>query len=76
MFEYNIHPDNSSKQFIETCNKICKELKSAKKDKMLIDVDGTTIQKISFGNKNIYVYDDYDIGAVFVKSEIPLNFLR
>lgn len=75
MFEYNIFSENSSEKFIETCEKISRNLVSAEKMKLLIDVDGSTIQKFLFKGKAIIVYDDYDVCAVFVKSEIPLDFL-
>ena len=42
---------------------------------MLTDVDGTTIQTYTYKGKDIDVYDDYDVGAVFIKSEIALNSL-
>ena len=76
MFEYNIYPENSSEKFFETCETISKNLNNAIKNKMLTDVDGSTIQKFMLGDKSVTVYDDYDIGAVFVKSEIPLGFLK
>ena len=72
-FEYTIHPDNSSKEFKKACSKIETLLPNAIKSKLLIDVDGSTIQVYSQDEKKIVVYDDYDVGAVFVKSEIDLS---
>ena len=75
MFDYNIYRDNSQKKFKETCKKIEKEYPNAIKKKLLIDVDGSTIQTYTENGKYIDVYDDYDIGAVFVISEINLDKL-
>ena len=73
MFDYNIFPNNSSAEFKKACAVIERAYPDAIKKKLLVDVDGTTIQTYSFNGKDIDVYDDYDIGAVFVKSEINLN---
>ncbi len=74
-YDYNIYPDNSPQKFKETCDKIEAFLPNAHKKKLLIDVDGTTIQVFTVNNMDIDVYDDYDIGAVFVKSEINLDVI-
>lgn len=73
MFDYNIHPDNSPKIFKQTCAIIEAAIPEAIKRKLLVDVDGSTIQTFTKDGKDIDVYDDYDIGAVFVKSEIDLS---
>lgn len=72
-YDYNIYKDNSQKKFKEACAKIEKSLPYAVKHKLLIDVDGSTIQTYTVDGKDIDVYDDYDIGAVFAKSEICLD---
>lgn len=46
-----------------------------KKHKLIIDVDDTTIQTYTKNNKDIDVFDDYDIGAVFIKSELDLSMI-
>ena len=66
-YDYNIYPDNSPQKFKETCKKIEKAFPNANKRKLLIDVDGSTIQTYSENSKHIDVYEDYDIGAVFFK---------
>lgn len=75
MFDYNIYSDNSPEKFKETCKKIEQVYPNVIKRKLLIDVDGSTIQTYTENGKDIDVYDDYDIGAVFVKSEINLDKL-
>lgn len=50
-----------------------KSFPNAEKRKLLIDVDGSTIQTYIQDGKDIDVFDDYEVGAVFVKSEIELK---
>lgn len=76
MFDYNIHTDNSPEEFKKTCEKIRKAYPNAKEQKLLVDVDGTTIQTFTQDGKDIDVYDDYDVGAVYVKSEIELKLFK
>ncbi len=73
MFDYTISPNNSPEEFKKICDKIEKAYPNAHKHKLLIDVDGTTIQTFTEKGKDIDVYDDYDVGAVFIKSEIALE---
>lgn len=73
LFDYNIYPSNSVGKFKATCKKIESNILGLKKEDLLIDVDGTTIQVYEKDEKKIIVFDDYDIGAVFVKSDIALD---
>lgn len=72
-YDYNIFPDNNPEKFKETCQEIQSKYPQAVKKDLLVDVDGSTIQVFVIDGKEIAVYDDYDIGAVFVKSEIELR---
>lgn len=72
-FDYNICPDNSPEVFKKVCKKIEEHFSDLIKEPLLVDVDGTTIQTYMRQEKEIVVFDDYDIGAVFVQSEIELN---
>lgn len=72
-FEYSIYPDNSSSIFDETCEKIDRAFKDAEKQEKLVDVDGSTIQRFHIDGKKVVVYDDYDVGAVYVESDINLS---
>ncbi len=76
MFDYTVAIKNDPKAFKETCAQIEAQFPTFGKEELLIDVDGSTIQMYSVGKKRMIVYDDYDIGAVFVKSDIELPFLR
>lgn len=75
IYDYTIFPNNSPQKFDECCKKIEKEFSDLYKNKLLIDVDGSLIQTYKYNGKDIDVYDDYDVGAVYVKSEIDLDNL-
>ena len=71
--EYTIYPDNSPEKFREFCSTIENNFSGLQKEKLLIDVDGSTIQVYTLDGKDIKVYDDYDVGAVFAISDIDLS---
>ena len=73
MYDYTIFPDNSPKEFKKACKMIQKALPNATPHDLLIDVDGSTIQTFEYEGQEISVYDDYDVGAVYVISEIDLD---
>ena len=75
MFDYTVCKDNSPHAFKTICQSIEKNFPSAKKQKLLVDVDGSTIQTYTENGKDIDVYDDYDVGAVYIKSEIDLSLI-
>ena len=72
-YDYTVAKDNSPDIFMEICQKIEQAYPSAVKEKLLVDVDGSTIQTFTLEDKIIDVFDDYDIGAVYVKSDIELS---
>lgn len=74
-YDYTVLPDNSTKVFKETCNTIKNKFANIISKDLLVDVDGTTIQEYIVDDKSIVIYDDYDVGAVYVKSQINLNNL-
>lgn len=76
MFDYTIYKNNSADVFKKTCEEIEKAFPNAEKKKLLIDVDGSTIQTYTQDGKDIDVYDDYEVGAVYVKSEIELPMYK
>ena len=53
--------------------KIEKELKPLKKEKLLIDVDGSLIQVYYTDSKKIKVLNDYEVDAVYIESEKELS---
>ena len=72
-YDYTIYPDNNPKIFKDTCKRIEEIFPNMKKAELLIDVDGSTVQIFGEEPKEIIVYDDYDVGDVFVKSDIDLS---
>ncbi|MBE5928336.1 MAG: hypothetical protein E7267_03045 [Lachnospiraceae bacterium] len=73
MYDYTIFPDNSPKEFKKVCKMIQSVFPNATVHELLVDVDGSTIQTFTQDGKDIDVYDDYDVGAVYVKSEVDLG---
>ncbi len=73
MFDYTIYKENSQQVFNNTCKLIERSFPNAHKSKLLVDFDGTTIQTFTEDGKDIDIYDDYEVGAVFVKSGIDLG---
>ena len=74
-YDYTIRKNNSPKSFKMACAAIENKYPELKKDDLLVDVDGSTIQIYGEEPKEVIVYDDYDVGAVFVKSDIDLSEL-
>jgi len=73
MFDYNIHKEASNKEFKSACVKIEKAFENAKKDNMLVDVDGSLVQSYWVDGKEIRILNDYEVDAVYAKSEIELD---
>lgn len=72
-YYYTIFPDNSPEKFRKFCNAIENYFSDLHKNKLLIDVDGSTIQTYTLDGKTIEVYDDYEVGAVFAISDFDLS---
>lgn len=60
-------------EFRKTCTVIEGNVKGIKKGTLLVDVDGTMIQTYNASGKEIKVFNDYDVDAVYVDSEIDLT---
>lgn len=73
VFDYTIFPENSTAVYNSTCSRIENAFPQFKKAKELIDVDGSTIQTYTLNDEAIKVFDDYDVGAVYVKSTFDLK---
>lgn len=72
-FYYTLYGDNSPAVFKRACYRIEQLCTRLVKHELLIDVDGSTIQIYSDGEKEVIVFDDYDVGAVFAESDIDLS---
>lgn len=73
MFSYNISKVADNKAFHKVCSSIESELKDIKKEKLLVDVDGTMIQKYTRTDGSITVFNDYEVDAVYVDSDVDLS---
>lgn len=72
MFEYVICNQASKEIFDKQCEALEKNITNIKKGGLIQDVDSSLLQYYYYDEKRIIVYNDEDIGAVFVKSEIDL----
>lgn len=74
MFDYNVYPEANEVAYKKAVALIAMHFPKLKKEKELIDVDSTAIQVFSLSKKTaVRVFNDTDIGAVYVKSEIDLS---
>lgn len=73
MYTYNIAKNPDNKAFKNTCAQIESKMSDLKKEKLLIDVDGSVIQIYRSPTGKITIFNDYLVGAVYVDSEIDLG---
>lgn len=73
MYSYNIAKSADKNAFNHTCALIESKVKDVKKGKILEDVDGTLIQIYNAPSGKIKVYNDYEVDAVYVDSEMELK---
>lgn len=73
MFTYTVYKNNSAEKFKEACAMLEIHYNKADKDKLLTDVDGTQIQVYHTNGNEIIVFNDIEIGAVYIKSQVDLS---
>ena len=73
MYSYNISEMANKKDFEKACRAIEKEVKVTVKESLLEDVDGTLIQIYHTNEGKIKVFNDYEVDAVYVDSEMKIN---
>lgn len=73
LYEYNICNQADEEIFLKQCNALENKIPNVKKDKLLIDVDESKIQKYLLDGKEIKVYNSNYINEVFIKSEVELE---
>lgn len=73
MFSYTIAKEADNVAFEKACERIEAKIENIQKCKLLIDVDGTLIQKYEIDSKKIKVVNDYEVDAVYVEAEISLD---
>ena len=74
MIKYNVHNVADNKKFKMACDKIESNIKDLSIE-TLIDVDGSIIRTYNSDNGRIEVYNDYEVDAVYIDSEINLDGL-
>lgn len=73
MYKYNISKSASNSEFKNICDIIEKTIKDIKSEKPIVDVDGSVIKIYSRSDLSIKVYNDYEVDAVYVDSDIDLS---
>ena len=73
MYDDTISKSADNEQFKTACKKIEDRMHGLKKEKRLVDVDGSLIQIYYSGSKKIKVYNDYEVDAVYVESDMDLS---
>ena len=72
-YEIPIYPDNNPKVFKAACARLERAYPRLKKGRLLVDVDGSTIQIYRLDGKEIIIYDDYDVGAVVAMADVDIS---
>lgn len=73
MFSYTVAKTANEKAFAEACRLIESQFKKIDKEKALTDVDGSVVQIYRQGDDTIKVYNDYEVDAVYVDSDVELK---
>ena len=73
MYSYTISKEPSNELFLKTCKLIESGLQYLEKEKMLIDVDGSCIQKYHIPQGIIKVCNDFEVYALYIDSDIDLE---
>lgn len=72
-YSYTLCPNISNEVFMETCRNIDRHWPEFRKERPLIDVDGTMIQIYYQDRNEVVVYNDVEVGAVYIESDINLD---
>lgn len=73
MFSYNISTSADENAFFSTCDTIENAFPKLEKEELLVDVDGSQIQTYTENSWKITVFNDYEVDAVFVDSDIDIG---
>lgn len=73
MYKYNIHKNADEEKFNSVCNKIESTVEGLHKEETIMDVDGSAIQIYKKNGKSIKVFNDYEVDAVYIDSEINID---
>ncbi len=72
MFSYNVYKEANNAELEKACNLIEKHF-SVEKQSPIIDVDGSKIQEYISRDGVIKVFNDYEVDAVYIDSDLKLN---
>ena len=75
MFSYTIAKNADEKAFNHTCALIEAGTSGIDKKRIIEDVDGTQIQIYDTPSGKIKVYNDYEVDAVYVDSDVNLDHI-
>lgn len=73
MYKYNIHKNADEEKFNSVCNKIESTVEGLHKEETIMEVDGSAIQIYKKNGKSIKVFNDYEVDAVYIDSEINID---
>ena len=73
MYKYTICKEANNREFEAACNKIEKIIPDIEVISDLTDVDGSQIKVFRKDGKTVKVYNDYEVDAVFIDSEIDIS---
>ena len=73
LYSYTTSLKADNGEFKRVCSAIEKNILGIKKDKLLIDVDGSATQKYKTESKEIVVQNDFEVDAVYIDSDVDLK---
>lgn len=73
MYEYSICNQADEDIFYKQCTALEKNIPDICKSDLLTDVDSSLIQVYQLNKLKIKVYNDTNIGAVYIKSQVDLD---
>ena len=76
MYTYSIHKNADEEKFNRVCNKIESTVEGLQKEEAITDVDGSAIQIYKKDGRSIKVFNDYEIDAVYIDSEINIDDIK
>ena len=75
-YDYTVKTKADIDAFKVLCLKI-EAIPEVKKENHIVDVDGSIMEFYSCNNKKIVAYNDYYIGAIYIKSDTDLsNYIK
>lgn len=72
-YEYKICNQTDEEIFKKQCAALEKNIPNLIKSDLLVDVDNSKIQRYNLNDDKIVVYNNYNVGAVYIKSDIDIE---